>query len=97
MAGSAHLALLRGIDVGGKNKLLMNVLVAMFIEAGCKDVRTYILSGNVIFNASKFDSKLATIGTSRNWRTVTKLLELMEGGRQVSFECSGRLDLSRIP
>ncbi len=28
-----------------------------------------------------FDSKLATIGTSRNWRTVTKLLELMEGDR----------------
>ena len=26
-----------------------------------------------------FDSKLATIGTSRNWRTVNKLLELMEG------------------
>ena len=31
-----------------------------------------------------FDSKLATISTSRNWRTVTKLLELMEGRRQVA-------------
>jgi uncharacterized protein (DUF1697 family) len=28
-----------------------------------------------------FDSKLATTGTSRNWRTVTTLLELMEGSR----------------
>ncbi len=27
-----------------------------------------------------FDSKLATTSTSRNWRTVTKLLELIEGG-----------------
>jgi uncharacterized protein (DUF1697 family) len=81
MTRSTYLVLLRGINVGGKNKLSMNVLVAMFIEAGRKDVRTYIWSGNVIFNASKFDSKLATIGTSRNWRTVTKLLELMEGGR----------------
>jgi uncharacterized protein (DUF1697 family) len=26
-----------------------------------------------------FDSKLATISTSRNWRTTTKLLELMTG------------------
>jgi len=183
MTGATHLALLRGINVGGKNKLPMNVLVEMFVEAGCNDVRTYIQSGNVIFNASRsvsarvpvritaqiaerfgfrtpvilrtteqvrdvtchnpfleagaapetlyvmfladppsalhvekldpdrsppdafrvrgqeiymhlpdgvanskltnayFDSKLATTGTSRNWRTVTKLLELMEGGR----------------
>ena len=181
MSGATHLALLRGINVGGKNKLPMNVLVEMFVEAGCKDVRTYIQSGNVIFNASQsvsarvsdrvtariaerlgyrtpvilrtteqlrevtshnpffelgaapdtlhvmfladtpsaihvakldpdrsppdafrvcgqeiymhlpdgvanskltnayFDSKLATTGTSRNWRTVTKLLELMTG------------------
>ena len=28
---------------------------------------------------SYFDSKLSTISTSRNWRTVTKLLEMMEG------------------
>jgi uncharacterized protein (DUF1697 family) len=183
MTGATHLALLRGINVGGKNKLPMKVLVEMFVEAGCKDVRTYIQSGNVIFNAPKrvsarisdeiaaqiaerlgyrtpmilrtaeqlrdvisrnpfletgaeldtlfvmfladmpnalhvekldpdrsppdafrvlgqeiymhfpdgvakskptnayFDSKLATIGTSRNWRTVNKLLELMEGDR----------------
>jgi uncharacterized protein (DUF1697 family) len=183
MIGTTHLALLRGINVGGKNKLPMDVLLEMFIEAGCKDVRTYIQSGNVIFNASKhvsarisdgittriaerlgyrtpvilrtteqlrdvacrnpfleagaaqetlyvmflantpsalqvekldpnrsppdafrvrgqeiymhlpdgvanskltnayFDAKLATTGTSRNWRTVTKLLELMEQSR----------------
>lgn len=53
MNGAAHLALLRGINVGGKNKLPMNVLVEMFAEAGCKDVRTYIQSGNVLFNASR--------------------------------------------
>jgi uncharacterized protein (DUF1697 family) len=29
--------------------------------------------------SSYFDSKLGTIGTVRSWRTVTKLLELMEG------------------
>ena len=31
-----------------------------------------------------FDSKLATTSTSRNWRTVTKLLDLMEGSREAS-------------
>ena len=46
-----HIALLRGINVGGKNILPMKELVAMFCEAGCGDVRTYIQSGNVVFTA----------------------------------------------
>lgn len=48
-----YLALLRGINVGGKNKLPMKELVPLFEEAGCNDVRTYIQSGNVIFSAKK--------------------------------------------
>ena len=176
-----YVALLRGINVGGKNKLPMKDLAEIFVEAGCDGVRTYIQSGNVIFRASSsvaselsvrvtariaerfgirapvqtrtaeqlrdvvfnnpfllageaeetlhvmfladlpsqrrvddldpdrsppdrfivqgrevflqlpngvanskltndyFDSKLATTSTGRNWRTVTKLLELIEG------------------
>ncbi len=46
-----HVALLRGINVGGKNKLLMRDLAAMFSETGCDDVRTFIQSGNVVFRA----------------------------------------------
>ncbi|MDB4968372.1 MAG: hypothetical protein JWN44_4061 [Myxococcales bacterium] len=45
-------ALLRGINVGGKNKLPMKELAAIFGEAGCSAVRTYIASGNVLFGAS---------------------------------------------
>lgn len=44
-----HVALLRGINVGGKNKLPMKDLRMMFEEAGCRNVETYIQSGNVIF------------------------------------------------
>ena len=44
-----QVALLRGINVGGKNKLPMKELAAMFADAGCIDVRTYIQSGNVLF------------------------------------------------
>ena len=52
-AGTAtYLALLRGINVGGKNKLPMKDLSAMFVESGCENVRTYIQSGNVIFDAA---------------------------------------------
>ncbi len=51
MMTGIHVALLRGINVGGKNKLLMRNLSAMFSEAGCDEVRTYIQSGNVVFRA----------------------------------------------
>ncbi|HEX9015112.1 MAG TPA: DUF1697 domain-containing protein [Chloroflexota bacterium] len=47
--GSTCVALLRGINVGGKNKLPMKDLADLFAAAGCGDVRTYIQSGNVIF------------------------------------------------
>lgn len=47
-----HVALLRGINVGGKNKLPMKALAAMFADEACIDVRTYIQSGNVVFGAS---------------------------------------------
>ena len=176
-----YVALLRGINVGGRNKLPMKDLVRLFVEAGCDNPRSFIQSGNVVFRAdpavaaglpdfiaakiatdfgyrtpvllrtiaqmrhvmsnnpflhegaskdtlhvmfladrpsqsqvdtldpnrsppgafrvrgqdvylhlplgvadtkltnSYFDSKLGTVSTGRNWRTVTKLLELMEG------------------
>lgn len=48
-----YLALLRGINVGGKNKLPMKDLVGLFEDVGCLNVRTFIQSGNVIFNASR--------------------------------------------
>ena len=48
-----HVALLRGINVGGKNRLRMADLVDVFEEVGCTEVRTYIQSGNVIFVADK--------------------------------------------
>ncbi|MEJ2205908.1 MAG: DUF1697 domain-containing protein [Gemmatimonadota bacterium] len=44
-----HVALLRGINVGGRNKLPMSELVALFEAVGCRSVRTYIQSGNVVF------------------------------------------------
>ncbi len=51
------IALLRGINVGGKNRLPMKDLTALFMDAGCSDVRTYIQSGNVLFEAAQALSK----------------------------------------
>lgn len=49
---TTYLALLRGINVGGKNKLPMRELAAIFAENGCANLRTFIQSGNVVFTAS---------------------------------------------
>jgi uncharacterized protein (DUF1697 family) len=53
MADDAYVALMRGINVAGKNRLLMKDLVAMFDDAGCFEVQTYIQSGNVVFRATQ--------------------------------------------
>ncbi|MGH2753994.1 MAG: DUF1697 domain-containing protein [Actinomycetota bacterium] len=50
---SRHLALLRGINVGGKNLIKMTDLRACFEEHGFLDVVTYIQSGNVIFESER--------------------------------------------
>jgi uncharacterized protein (DUF1697 family) len=44
---------MRGINVGGKNRLAMKELSEMFAKAGCTNVSTYIQSGNVIFRAHR--------------------------------------------
>jgi uncharacterized protein (DUF1697 family) len=53
MPATSHLALLRGINVGGTNKLPMKDLAGFFTEAGCTEVSTFIQSGNVIFRADQ--------------------------------------------
>lgn len=62
-----QIALLRGINVGGKNKLPMKTLAAIFEEAGCTRVQTYIQSGNVLFEAAaRLDvPELVTRGISK--------------------------------
>ena len=48
-----YVALLRGINVGGKNPIGMPALKACFEEHGFEDVATYIQSGNVLFSARR--------------------------------------------
>jgi uncharacterized protein (DUF1697 family) len=62
-ASLPYVGLLRGINVGGGNKLLKGELIEIFAEAGCQDIQTYIQSGNVVFRAtaSLFDGLSARI------------------------------------
>ena len=46
-----YVALLRGINVGGKNKVVMSELRKLIARAGFTNVRSYINSGNLLFEA----------------------------------------------
>jgi len=48
-----YVVLLRGINVGGKNKLSMKELKLLFENIGYKDIVTYINSGNIIFSSNE--------------------------------------------
>lgn len=48
---NTHIAMLRGINVSGQNKIKMDDLRALMVRLGLTDVSTYIQSGNVIFTS----------------------------------------------
>jgi uncharacterized protein (DUF1697 family) len=58
MASNRYVALLRGINVGGKNIIRMTDLRACFEKNGFTDVVTYIQSGNVLFTPVRADGGL---------------------------------------
>ncbi len=51
-----HVALLRGINVGGRNKVAMADLRQVVASLGHANVATYIQSGNVVFSSAESDS-----------------------------------------
>ncbi len=57
----AWVALLRGINVGGHNKVPMADLRALFEGLGWADVRSHIASGNLVFRAGGKADALATV------------------------------------
>lgn len=57
----AYIALLRAVNVMGTGKLPMTELKAMCESLGFKSVRTWIASGNVVFQSSKSEAKVKAI------------------------------------
>jgi uncharacterized protein (DUF1697 family) len=51
-----YIAIIRGINVGGHNKVSMQVLRDALTKKKLSDVQTYIQSGNVIFSATDADT-----------------------------------------
>ena len=56
-SGNTFVALLRGINVGGKNMLSMSSLKTSFEKMRLQNVTTYINSGNVIFKCAEADPR----------------------------------------
>jgi uncharacterized protein (DUF1697 family) len=54
-----RIAILRGINVGGRRKILMADLKKLLNDLGFESVQTYIQSGNVIFEAKDKESNHA--------------------------------------
>ena len=85
-ATRAYALLLRGVNVGGRNRLRMAPLAEALRSAGCQAVRTYIQSGNAVFRATPSEAReaavaaaaLATERTGRNVETVLRTGEELE-------------------
>jgi uncharacterized protein (DUF1697 family) len=56
---ATHVALIRGINVGGKHPVPMARLRSCLDERGFGDVRTYIQSGNVLLESGEDDATVA--------------------------------------
>ena len=56
---TTYLVLLRGINVGGKNKVPMAELKALLAELGFEHVRTYIQSGNAVIRSNETAETIA--------------------------------------
>jgi len=58
---AAYIALLRAVNVGGTGKLPMTELKSMCEEAGFRKVKTYIASGNVVFESKLAEAKVKSL------------------------------------
>ena len=59
-----YIAFLRGINVGGKNKIPMAELKKEFEKLGFREVKTYLNSGNVAFSGDTNDMESSQNGLS---------------------------------
>jgi uncharacterized protein (DUF1697 family) len=73
---AVHIFLLRGINIGSRNRIAMPALRAALEEAGFEGVRTYLQSGNVVASggsaagcerviAERFGLKIAVVERTR--------------------------------
>ena len=83
-----YAAMLRGINLGSRNRVAMPALRELFEELGFTDVETYVQSGNVVFSASskpqghaiaKRIAKDLDVTSPVLIRSATELAEIVQG------------------
>ncbi len=72
---TTYITLFRGINVGGKNIVKMAALKAMFESLGFQKVKTYIQSGNVLFQAENPEKSNETNDAEAFEKTLTNKVE----------------------
>src|SRR5215472_10120780 len=65
------ISLLRGVNLGGRNKVKMEALRGLYESLGMQNVQTHIQSGNVVFRTKE--------------RDLARLSRLIEGGIEKKF------------
>ena len=77
-----YVALLRGINVGGNNKVVMSELREQIAAEGFTNVRTYINSGNLLFEAGPdtLREDFYRQVTIRSGSTVEKIAAMLSQG-----------------
>ncbi|MFZ4740929.1 MAG: DUF1697 domain-containing protein [Bacteroidales bacterium] len=68
-----YISMLRGINVSGKNLIKMDTLQEMFKNLGYKNIKTFIQSGNVIFQSEEEDISALTSKISLTIQEVFSL------------------------
>ncbi|MEX2210827.1 MAG: DUF1697 domain-containing protein [Gaiellaceae bacterium] len=75
----AWVALLRAVNLGSRNKVPMAELRRVFEGAGCESVRTYIQSGNVLFEHTAPDRAALEAAVAEEFGVETVIVLRMAG------------------
>jgi len=89
MTMTKYVALLRKVNVGGKNLMKMGALRDAFEAAGLKNVRTFQQAGNVVFEASDtngLEKRLSHLFNTELRLIVFPLAELVRMTKQDPFK-----------
>lgn len=92
-----YVALLRGINVGGNNRIAMADLRAAFEALGCTDVVTLLQSGNVVFTSAGFDRVELEDSIAAVTGVRVRVLVLTAGTFRAIAEANPLLDIADDP
>src|SRR5581483_11314670 len=84
---AVHVVLLRGINLGSRNRISMPELRGALEEAGYDDVQTYVQSGNVVLSSGKSAAAVA--------REVERLIA-ERFGLEIAVVTRTRSELARV-